>query len=295
MKNIIDLHSHSIYSLDGELKPEQLVDKAIEAGVKYYAISDHDEVAAIDGALAYAKDKDIKIIPAVEISAIIDNYPLHVLGYNIDYHNPEFKKRRQYINSVIIDFDKEVIRKTKEFGFYLDEEKLYKFRDDGLFCEEHIGEVVLADERNKDNPLLSEFKPGGKLSDNPPFNFYKEFFAPGKPINVPYNFNLDIEETAKLIKAGGGKMFLAHPYHNIKDNEEVLRKIMSYGLDGVEVFSSYHNEDGIKYYYDIAKKYNLYMSVGSDFHGRAKPAIKIGSIDYDEEQLNKTLKFLEVM
>ncbi len=294
MNRTIDLHSHSCLSLDGELKPEVIIDKAIEEGVRYYALSDHDEVRGIKPALEYAKDKDITVIPAVEISGYIDEYPLHILGYNIDYNNPLFIERRKKIDELLVVTDRKLVESAKAFGFIFNEENLHKYRTDGLFCEEHIGEEVFADHRNDDNPYLKQFRPGGRLSDNPAFNFYKEFFANGKPCHVDYDFNIHISEVSKIIHEGGGKMFLAHPGHNIKKNEEVLKKIISYGLDGIEVFSSYHDEETKKFYFDMAKKYNLYMSVGSDFHGKSKPAIRLGSIDYDEEELDKTLKFLGV-
>lgn len=295
MNRIIDLHSHSHFSLDGELTPQQLVDKAIEEGVKYYAVSDHDDVRAVGPALQYAEGKDITIIPAAEISAIIDDCPLHILGYNIDYNNPLFTERKNQINETVVEFDRKAIIKAREFGFIFDEEKLHQFREDGLFCEEHIGEVVLADQRNDDNPILKQFREGGRLSDNPPFNFYREFFSTGKPLNIPYDFNMDIKDASRLIHEGGGKMFLAHPGHNIKRNEQLLEKIISFGLDGIESFSSYHDRETNEFYYEMAKKYNLYMSVGSDFHGRSKPSIRMGSIDYDEDELNRTLKYLEVL
>ena len=293
MKNYIDLHNHTIESLDGSYTPEELIDIAIDNGIKHLAISDHDSVNSLDGALAYALDKDIKVIPAIEISAIIENYPLHILGYNIDYHNDGYNKRNKFVSEKNINWGKLAIQKALDYGFKFKPEDVYKQRKDGLICEELIGQNILNDNRNENDERLKEFRNGGKLSDNPTFNFYKEFYTKGKPLFVPYDFNMDIAKASKLIHESGGKMFLAHPKHNIGLDEEILKKIISYKLDGIEVFSSYHDEEATDFYYKKAKEHNLLMSVGSDFHGRSKPAIKMGSIDYDEEELLKTLKVLE--
>ena len=287
--NYIDLHTHTIASLDGSYSPEELVDIALKNNIKYLSIADHDSVNSIEKALNYAKDKDIMIIPAIELSAIIDDTPLHILGYNIDYHHDGYKQRREFVDEKLIGWAKLIINKTLEYGFKFDPEEVYKLRDDGLICEELIGQVILNDPRNDNDERLQEFRPGGKLSDNPTFNFYKEFCTKGKPCFVEYDFNMPLHEANKLIHESGGKMFLAHPKHNIGFNDILLNKIIDEGLDGIEVFSSYHDKEATDFYFNKAKEHNLLMSVGSDFHGRSKPAIKMGSIDYDEEELIETL------
>lgn len=290
--NYIDLHNHTIESLDGTYTPEELIDIAISNGIKYLAIADHDSVRSIEAAMNYAKDKDITVIPAIELSVIFDNRPLHILGYNIDYHHIEYIKRKEFVNEKIINWGKQVIEAALDFGFKFNPEDVYKIRKDGLICEELIGRVVLNDHRNDLDERLKEFRKGGKLSDNPTFNFYKEFYATGKPCFREYDFNMPLIQASELIHSSGGKMFLAHPKHNIGFNEDILNKIIETGLDGIEVFSSYHNKDATDFYYQKAKQHNLLMSVGSDFHGESKPAIKMGSIDYDEEELLKTIKVI---
>lgn len=288
-RNYIDLHTHSIESLDGTYTPIQLVEIAINSGIKYLAIADHDSIKSIEKAIDYASDKNIIVIPAIELSAIIDDTPLHILGYNIDYHHEGYTQRRKFVDDKLINWSKLAINKALEYGFKFNSEDVYKIREDGLICEELIGHVILNDSRNDNDERLFEFREGGKLSDNPTFNFYKEFYTKDKPCFVEYDFNIPLKEASKLIHESGGKMFLAHPKHNIGFNEDLLNKIIDEGLDGIEVFSSYHDNKATDFYFNKAKENNLLMSVGSDFHGRSKPSIKMGSIDYDEDELIETL------
>ena len=96
----------------------------------------------------------------------------------------------------------------------------------------------------------------------------------------------------KVIKDNGGVTVLAHPGNNVKENKELLEKIISFGVEGIEVYSSYNNKNQINFYYDFALKNNLLMTCGSDFHGKTKPSISIGSVSSgdNEEKIIKELK-----
>lgn len=292
---LIDLHTHSNYSIDGSFSPIELVDIALNNKINYLAISDHDCVSAIDTALEYSADKDITLIPACEISSSLNkDISLHILAYGIDYKNPLIEKRCQSIISQQKEWGKKIIDKTLSFGFKFDPENVYKVRTDGLVCEELIGQEVLNDERNNNDQRLSDLRDNGPLSDNPPFNFYKKFFGnPDCPCYVNYDWNMPIKDVVELVHSANGKIFLAHPAYNIGLNEDILKSIIDLGLDGIEVFSSYHNQQATDFFYEMASKYNLFMSAGSDFHGKSKPSIQMGSSKYDEKQLLKTLDILE--
>jgi len=120
---------HSFYSDDGEFSPKELVDLCIGKGIKYFSIADHNSVKGIKEAKEYCKDKEINIIPAVELDCTIDGVNLHVLGYGIEYNNDIFdrieediikqeqgasKKRMKLIRELGIDFSDEVIKKWEE-------------------------------------------------------------------------------------------------------------------------------------------------------------------------------------
>ena len=86
---MIDLHSHTKFS-DGEFTPEQSIDLAISKNIKALAITDHDTIDGLEIAEEYAKNKDIILIPGIELEADIPRGQMHILGLFLDYKNTEF-------------------------------------------------------------------------------------------------------------------------------------------------------------------------------------------------------------
>lgn len=290
----IDLHIHTNKSADGELSAKEIIERAKSLQMDVIAISDHDSVSALSEGFKWAKEYGLTFIPATEVSAVMDDGTLlHILGFNIDYTSQSFIDREKKVKDNLRDFGEVLMQKAWDYGFKFDKDKVIEVSNDGLVEPESIGEIVLSDKRNDNDERLKEFRENGKLADNPFFNFYKEFFAQGKPCHVNEDFSLPLKEAARLIHDNGGLMVLAHPCHNIGYDEEKLQEIISYGLDGLEVYSSYHDKKAIDYYYQMAKKYDLLMSVGSDFHGKNKPAIEIGSIDFDKQEVGKLIDKLK--
>ncbi|MBZ5544875.1 MAG: PHP domain-containing protein, partial [Acidobacteriia bacterium] len=86
-----DLQSHSTAS-DGSLPPAEVVQNAADAGVELLALSDHDTIAGVAGAIDAGQSLGVRVVPAVEISAVDDGAPvgreLHILGYDIDHSGP---------------------------------------------------------------------------------------------------------------------------------------------------------------------------------------------------------------
>lgn len=82
----------------------------------------------------------------------------------------------------------------------------------------------------------------------------------------PYN----CEEIINLVHAAGGLVFLAHPYANSPDIEEITRTIRilkELGLAGIEVFSPDYSPEQRKQLQDLARKESLFVSGGTDLHG----------------------------
>lgn len=85
-----------------------------------------------------------------------------------------------------------------------------------------------------------------------------------------------MEEMIEGIHEAGGIAVLAHPGANLKGRENLLEELAVLDFDGIEVFSSYHNEIQENYFLEEAGRFGKLVTCGSDFHGKTKPAISLG-------------------
>ena len=279
--NKIDLHMHSHISDDGQYDVQTLLDIAKKSEVEIIAIADHNSTRAYE---EIADTHGIKVIPAIEMDCTFQNKDFHVLGYGIDPEDKVFKKveenvflQEQEASKFRLDYVQ------NKMGLKLNYEILEKRGHDGIYVAETLCEAALACDENKNNPYLIEYYPGGKRSDNPLVNFFWDYFAKGKEAYTLVNFP-SMKETIALYKAQNAKVVLAHPGNNVKEDSRLLEDIISLGIDGIEVYSSYHSDEQIKYYYEACKKNNLLMTCGSDFHGRTKPTVKMGKCNMPKEE-----------
>ena len=252
MSRNIDLHMHSLYSDDGEFSPEEIIAIGKKEEMEIMALTDHNSVKGVDEMTEYGKKAGIKVISGVEIDCVYKGINLHMIGYGIDHKRKEF-----------LEIENELF-----------EEKIFKIAAGNIVTGEIIGEVVLEEEKNKNNPLLKEYFDNGAKSDMPFVHFYWDFFSQGKIAYVPVEFR-PMVDIVKLIKESGGLAVLAHPGNNFKNCLEIVDDIIEEGIDGLEVFSTYHSPEQIEYFYNKAEKNNLLMTFGSDFHGKNKPHIRL--------------------
>ena len=276
MKNI-DLHMHSNISNDGDFSPAELMKMCSKAGIKTAALADHNSVRGVAEAIKEGEKFGVKVIPAIEIDCTYKEYNLHVLGYNIDYNNKIFEKIEKNVFEQELKAGDKRMALVKEAGIFFDEEKVRKLSYDGTITGEMIGEAAIEDERNRENPLITPYLEGGTRSNNPYVNFYWDWCSKGKPAYVPIKY-ITLKEAIDIIHKTGGKAVLAHPNNNIGMNEEVFKEIAAEGIEGVEVFSSYHSKENAEFFLKMAEKYNVFVTCGSDFHGKTKPAIKLGEM-----------------
>lgn len=275
MSKNIDLHMHSLYSDDGEFLPEDIIKIGEKEGLKIMALTDHDSVKGVDEMIKYGKEAGIRIISGVEIDCVYKGINLHMLGYGIDHKRKEFLDIEEEIFEKEMAIAKVKIEKLKEnTDLIVDEEKIFEIADGKIVTGEIIGEVVLLEKRNRNNPLLKEYFNNGAKSDMPFVHFYWDFFSQGKIAYVPIEFR-SMTEIINLIKESGGLAVLAHPGNNFKNCLEIVDDIIKEGIDGIEVFSTYHSPEQIEYFYNKAEKNNLLMTFGSDFHGKNKPHIRL--------------------
>lgn len=274
----IDLHTHTNYS-DGELSPEELIKLAISKNIGTISITDHDTIngiKAVDKNANYITESGIQIINGIELSVKRDAGRMHILGYGIDLENEALNQKMSFLRDNSVNSVLSIMEQIK--------------RDYGIrFTYEDIKNLINAN-HNLGRPDLAKLciKYGYATSVSEAFDKY---------LIDAYNKTrtsrkgLTYQECIELIKNSGGKVILAHPKSlelSELDFLKLLREMISNGLDGIEVYHSSHSQEEIKYYKNIADKYNLLISGGSDFHGESvKPGIELG------QQKIKSLSLLD--
>lgn len=293
---IIDLHMHSAYSNDGEFTPLQLVELAAGRQAGIISITDHNCVCANREAKEAAEAKGICFIPGVEIDCIYEGVNFHVLGYGIDDASPDFAAVEENVRAQGKSVSAKMLEKTKKLGFQVTAEDMDCMAAGSYWPESWTGEMfaecLLHKPEYKAHPLLSPYRAGGPRNDNPYVNFYWDYYSQGKPCYVEMRYP-QMAEIVRLIHKNNGLAVLAHPGNNLKGRNGMLPGIFELGMDGIEAFSSYHTPEQAAFYYEKAAKQGLFVTCGSDFHGKTKPAISIGqhgcplTVEEMREQIKK--------
>lgn len=278
-RSTIDLHMHSCYSEDGEFTPAELAKQCAACGIKVMAIADHNCARANEEGQRAARAAGITYIPAIEIDCVFQGRDFHVLGYGIDFRAEDFARIEENVAVQNASASAEMLRKTRALGFAVEETELRALEEGKYWKDcwtgEMFAEVLLARPEYEAHPLLLPYRPGGSRSDNPYVNFYWDFYSQGKPCYVKMEYPA-LADVVRLIQKNGGKAVLAHPGNNLKGREELLEPILETGMDGLEVYSSYHTPQQAAHYGQIARGKGLLVTCGSDYHGKIKPSILLG-------------------
>lgn len=297
MTKRIDLHIHTTIS-DGVLTPKEVIDEAVKNGVAVISIADHDTIDAYtDEIFEYAKSKNIKLIPAVEISTKTKKSGIHVLGYNFDLEDIEFKEKLKQIRNARHDYLHKVAKKLEELGYYVNLTELDKI---GAVTKAHIAIDLTTNLANKDK-LLKEF---GHIPAKG--EFIETIMNENCPAYVE-KVTVTPREAGEMIRAAKGKVVLAHPVAYVhEDNltdEDILEIVNDMKADGLEAnylyVDRYDNKfDETKKWNEFAKQHNLFVTVGSDFHNnkkKLKPLIGFVNTDFvlSEEVIEEIIVNLE--
>lgn len=276
---MIDLHMHSRFSEDGEYTPVELVELCSAQDIHIMSVTDHNCARANAEAQVAAKSKGIIYIAGIEIDCVYKDTNFHVLGYGIDYQSKDFARIEENIEKQSYQASLVRLEKTQAMGFHVTENDMWNISKDcywpRTWTGEMFAEVLLAKSENKDHSLLCPYRPGGSRSDNPYVNFYWDYYSQGKPCYTKIEYPA-MKKMIDTIHRNHGVAVLAHPGVNLKGKEFLLDGIIGLGIDGIEAFSSYHTSEQAKYFYEIACEKQVFVTCGSDYHGKTKPSIEIG-------------------
>jgi 3',5'-nucleoside bisphosphate phosphatase len=265
MQPRFDLQSHSTHS-DGSLAPAEVVARAAEAGVELLALSDHDTVSGVSEGLAAGERHDVRVVPAVEISAVDSDAEatreLHILGYRIDHTAPVLIDA---LAAFLADREQRTLRMAAalhELGLELDERELAARRArDQPIGRPHLAEAALACPAN--GPRLSE----EQIDDVG--SFIRAYLVEGRPA-FRMRETPTVAEAVSAIHQAGGVAVWAHPFWDVPDPAEALGTIdrfLELGIDGVESFYLTHTHEQTELLAERCGTLELLSTGSSDFHG----------------------------
>lgn len=256
----IDLHVHSNCS-DGTFSPSQLVEYALEKGLQAIALTDHDTTEGIEEARAAAQNTSLQVIPGIELSTAFWGRDIHILGLNIDPENTYFQEKIKAFQQEREQRNRTMISRMQKEGLRITWQDMTDNFPDSIWTRAHFARF-LAD-TGQVHTLAEAFN---------------RFLGDHAPCFVPKN-KVTPFEAVKMIHQGKGKAVLAHPllYHLTEEQlEELVQSLVQSGLDGIEaIYSTNTGLDEVRMR-QLAKKYGIFITGGSDFHGSNKPSIDLG-------------------
>ena len=244
----VDLHMHSCVS-DGKYTPAEVVAKAAAAGLHIIALTDHDNVDGIAPALEAAKEfPQLRVIPGVEISTEEPEGEVHVLGYFIDYTNPELLEALGKSRESREDRAQAMISKLAELGLPVEWKRVQEIAGDGSIGRPHIARALL------EKGHIATFKEA-----------FEKYIGSGGPAYVE-RIKITPTEAVELIGRAGGLAVLAHPF-TAKEPEAIIARLKKSGLAGIEAYYGEYTPEQVQMLLTLAEKYDLLATGGSDYHG----------------------------
>jgi len=267
----VDLHIHTTAS-DGRFSPAEIVGKAIERGLAVIAIADHDTVDGIEPALAAARSfPGLEVVPAVEISVDVPRGEVHVLGYYIDHNDTGLKSALEVLRESRITRAKRIIDRLGDLDIHIDWQRVREIAGDGAVGRPHIAEAML--EKGYITSLRDAFV---------------NYIGKGGPAYVDRE-KLTPAEAVELILRARGLPVLAHPF-TVDDPEALIIELKKVGLVGIEAYYAEYASDKVTTLVDLATRYNLVATGGSDFHGLDENhEMALGDVDMPPEAVERFL------
>ncbi|MEW5756696.1 MAG: PHP domain-containing protein [Pseudomonadota bacterium] len=260
-RTVIDLHSHSTAS-DGTLTPAQLVAKAAACGVAVLALTDHDTTSGLEEACAAAVGSPLVLIKGIEISVTWNYHTVHIVGLNID---PGHGALQQGL-ARLIEFR---AWRAQEIGARLEKKAgiagayagAQAYAKGALVSRTHFARFLL--DRGHVRTMQDAFD---------------RYLKRSRPAYVPGQW-AGLEEAVSWINQSGGQAVIAHPARypfTATKLRELLGAFKECGGAGIEVVSGSHSRDDYFVMANLARRFGLAASAGSDYHGPENPWLELG-------------------
>jgi len=265
---IADLHLHTQFS-DGTFTPEELVLYAQKSSLSCIALTDHDTMEGCARTAAACAAVQMMFIPGSELTAEHAEIEVHILGYFMDTGNQALLARIAEFQAVRQQRIHEMVAALNKLGVPLKVEAVFALANCKSPGRPHVARALVKEK------LI------GSLDEA-----FERFLKKGRPAWVPKT-KMSALESMELIHQAGGLAVMAHPGLNRSD--EIIPDLVDAGLDGIECFHTKHSTVMSERYLEIADKYGLLVTGGSDCHGFSKNKPLIGSVRLPFEYVERLL------
>jgi predicted metal-dependent phosphoesterase TrpH len=262
----VDLHLHSRFS-DGTYGPEELAAQARRCELAAIALTDHDSVEGCPETARACAAAGIEFIVGAELTAEQDGNELHILGYCLDTRNVRLLTRLARFQAVRQDRVREMVARLNRLKVPLSADAVFALANCRAPGRPHVARALVAAGLCRS---LDEA--------------FERFLKKNRPAWVP-KFKMSGAEALDLIHQAGGVAVLAHPGLNRTD--EVIPGMVDAGMDGIECFHTKHSTATTQHYLELAGRFHLLVTGGSDCHGLNKGKPLIGTVKVPYQHLEE--------
>ncbi|MDO4415761.1 MAG: PHP domain-containing protein [Erysipelotrichaceae bacterium] len=260
MKKRCDLHSHSTFS-DGTLTPTELVRLAEEKDLYALALTDHNTAGGLKEFMEAGRHSNVITVPGCEFTTEWHQKEIHIVGLFFQEKAwPEIEDFLELVHIAKINSNHALIDNLNKAGFDITFAEAQALTS-GDINRAHIARVLL--NKGYVESVAEAFATVLKEGNG--------FYFPAKRITSI--------AAIRFIKTFGATAIMAHPLLNLTPEEmlEFLPEAKAAGLDAIETHYTEFDEEMTKTAVSLAEQFGLKQSGGSDFHGKAKPGIELGS------------------
>lgn len=259
-----DLHSHSTVS-DGWHAPHEVVARAARNGVDLFALTDHDSVAGIAAAYEAARACGLRFVAGVEISVSFFDQTVHVVGLGIDPCDPVLLAGLVSVRDGRGERAEHIAEALQQAGV-----------PDALAgARRFVGNPELVSRAHFARHIVA----CGLMPDVA--TVFQHYLAEGKPGFVAHVW-ASLEDAVGWIRHAGGVAVIAHPARYRLDElqfDHLYERFVAAGGEAIEVVSGAHTPDEVRAFAEVARRYGLLASRGSDFHGEHESRVDLGACD----------------
>ncbi len=262
---VIDLHSHSRAS-DGQFVASEVAERAATAGLRVWALCDHDTVAALDEGKAAADRLGLRFVPGIELSAFLDRREIHLLGHFVDPEHPTLKRFENFLAVRRRIRMEQIVEKLAKLGVTIRVADIEKHSGGKTIGRPHVARAIM------DSGAVGSVKEA-----------FDRYLGEGRPAYVQ-RYRLEAEEAVQLVRSAGGTTTVAHPGVSRLDKHD-LSRLKAVGVVGVEVHHADHNPSVREKFMRAADELDLVPTAGSDYHGPTiAPDRHFGDVTMSEEE-----------